>query len=61
MKTLFRAHAGQSPVEINFFDQDKKLGLVQIDSNWGVSDNLEWVEKIKNYPGLKQIEYVEIP
>ena len=60
MKNLFRAHPGQSPLEINFFDQKKKLGQVQIDSHWGVSDNLEWVEKIKNYSALIQIEYVEI-
>lgn len=60
IKDIFRTHPGMNPLEILFFNQKKKLGELHIDTNWGVSDDMEWVEKMKNCPGLMQIEYVEI-
>jgi DNA polymerase-3 subunit alpha len=60
LKSIFRDYPGQNPLEISFIQETKKLGEVHVDSNWGVGDELEWVEKVKNCPGLLQIEYVEI-
>lgn len=60
LKSIFRDYPGQNPLEITFLQEAKKLGEVHVDSNWGVSDEVEWVEKVKNCPGLLQIEYVEI-
>lgn len=60
LKEVFRAYPGQNPLNILFFNQKKKLGEVHIESNWGVSDDTQWVDIIKKCPGFKQIEYVEI-
>lgn len=60
LKEVFRACPGQNPINILFFNDKKKLGEVHIDSNWGVSDDTEWVDIVKKCPGFKQIEYVEI-
>jgi DNA polymerase III subunit alpha len=60
LKEVFRAYPGQNPVNIIFFNEKKKLGEVHIDSNWGVSDDTQWVDVVKKCPGFKQIEYVEM-
>lgn len=60
LKEIFRAYPGQNPLDLVFMNDKKKLGTVQIDSNWGVCDDTEWVDKVKKCPGLLQIEYVEI-
>jgi DNA polymerase III subunit alpha len=60
IKDIFRSHPGQNPVDILFFNDKKKLAEVQIESNWGVSDKMDWVDQVKNCPGLLQIEYQEI-
>jgi DNA polymerase-3 subunit alpha len=61
LKQVFRQYPGQNPVDIIFFNQSKKLGQVAIEGRWGVGDDLEWVDQVKNCPALLQIEYVEIP
>ena len=47
LKTLFRNFSGSTPIDIEFFDQNGKIGLLSIDANWGVQFNRELEERIK--------------
>lgn len=47
LKELFRAHAGKTPVEIHFHSGDKRLGMVQVDSSWGVQVDTGFEAKLR--------------
>jgi len=47
LKELFLSHPGKSTIELHFKANEKKLGSVFIDEQWGVSGEKEFLDKLK--------------
>ena len=47
LKDLFRSHPGKSTLEIQFLSGEKRLGVLSVDSQWGVNPDSSFQEKIK--------------
>ena len=46
LKKLFHRFPGGSPIVLNFIDEAKKVGIVEIESQWGVEWNTEFEKKL---------------
>lgn len=57
LKTTFRAHSGDSPVEILFTRENKQLGVLLIEQNWGVEQCMELENKIRSISSIDQIQW----
>ncbi|MEK7339642.1 MAG: hypothetical protein AABZ92_02875, partial [Verrucomicrobiota bacterium] len=57
LKTAFRSHSGNSPVEILFTKESKHLGLLLIEQNWGVEQCLDLENKIRSISSIDQIQW----
>jgi hypothetical protein len=55
LKETFRAHPGDIPIEITFVGQERKLGILSIDENWGVDQGKELETKISKLQAVKAI------
>jgi len=47
LKELFRSHPGKSIVELHFHAQERRVGTVIVDSQWGVKADKAFQEKLK--------------
>ncbi len=47
LKELFRSHPGKSTVELHFHTPVRRLGVVAVDSQWGVKADKAFQEKLK--------------
>lgn len=47
LKDLFRSHPGKSTLELQFLSKGKNLGILSIDSQWGVKADSSFQEKLK--------------
>lgn len=47
LKELFRSHPGKSTLELHFHSNQKRLGTVFVDSQWGVKADKTFQEKLK--------------
>jgi DNA polymerase-3 subunit alpha len=57
LKTTFRAHSGDSPIEILFTRENKQLGMLLIEQNWGVEQCMELENKIRSISSIDQIQW----
>lgn len=57
LKTTFRAHSGNSPIEILFTREAKQLGVLLIEQNWGVEHCMELENKIRSISSIDQIQW----
>lgn len=57
LKRSFRAHSGESPVEIEFWNGEEKLGFLAIDKSWGVKECKELERAIKPIPSFKAFQW----
>ena len=57
LKTAFRSHSGNSPVEILFTKENKHLGVLLIEQNWGVEQCLDLENKIRSISSIDQIHW----
>ncbi|KAG6558998.1 DNA polymerase III subunit alpha [Candidatus Rhabdochlamydia oedothoracis] len=57
LKTAFRSHSGQSPVEILFTKESKHLGVLLIEQNWGVEQCLDLENKIRSISSIDQMHW----
>ncbi|QZA58287.1 DNA polymerase III subunit alpha [Candidatus Rhabdochlamydia porcellionis] len=55
LKTAFRSHSGNSPVEILFTKENKHLEVLLIEQNWGVEQCLDLENKIRSISSIDQI------
>jgi DNA polymerase-3 subunit alpha len=51
LKELFRSHPGKSTVELHFHTPVRRLGVVAVDSQWGVKADKAFQEKLKALAG----------
>lgn len=51
-KDLFRSHPGKSTIEFTFQSNGKRLGVLFIDSQWGVKVDPPFLEKVKTLKGI---------
>ncbi|HSX13219.1 MAG TPA: DNA polymerase III subunit alpha [Chlamydiales bacterium] len=49
LKSLLREHPGKSTLEIMFKSGQKKLGILSIDSQWGVKANIDFEKKLNAF------------
>lgn len=47
LKELFRSHPGKSTLELNFHSNQRRIGTVFVDSQWGVKADKEFQDKLK--------------
>ncbi|HSX25764.1 MAG TPA: DNA polymerase III subunit alpha [Chlamydiales bacterium] len=47
LKELFRSHPGKSTLDLHFHAADRRIGVVSIDSQWGVKVDRPFQEKLK--------------
>jgi len=47
LKDLFRSHPGKSALEVSFFTGEKRLGLMTVDSQWGVKLDNPFLDQLK--------------
>lgn len=57
LKTTFRSHSGNSPIEILFTREAKQLGVLLIEQNWGVEQCMELENKIRSISSIDQIQW----
>lgn len=57
LKTAFRSHSGNSPVEILFTKESKHLGVLLIEQNWGVEQCSDLENKIRSISSIDQIQW----
>lgn len=57
LKTAFRAHSGDSPIEILFTKENKLLGVLLIEQSWGVEQCMELENKIRSISSINQIQW----
>ena len=55
LKKVFRSCPGSSSIEIEFFSQEKKIGMLGIDSGWGVQITASLEEQIKHIASVKDL------
>jgi DNA polymerase-3 subunit alpha len=60
MKSAFRSHSGSTPVQVEFWASQKRVGTLEIDSTWGVSLQKELEEKLRGIPSLQSVTLVEL-
>ena len=49
LKDLFRAHPGKSTIDLQFFSEEHRCGVVSIDSQWGVKATSAFLDELKVY------------
>lgn len=47
IKEIFRAHPGKSTVEVQFLSQERPIGTVFVDSQWGVKAEKPFLDQLK--------------
>lgn len=52
LKHLFQKHHGPSPIQIDFWAEDKAIATVHIDSGWGITPTPEFHQELKAVPGI---------
>ncbi len=57
LKTAFRSHSGNSPIEILFTKESKHLGVLLVEQNWGVEQCLDLENKIRSIGSIDQIQW----
>lgn len=57
LKNLFRTFPGSTPVKMEFYRAQQRVGVISVESNWGVQFNKQFEEKFKT---LKSIQSFEI-
>jgi hypothetical protein len=60
LKKLFRSHSGSTPVHLEFWSRQRKLGAVVVDAAWGVSLEQGIEEKIRKIPGVTSVLLTEL-
>ncbi len=57
LKNLFRSFPGTTSVRIEFQAQNTVIGIVDIDSNWGVQFDKKLEESLRRLPALRSLEH----
>ncbi len=52
LKQLFREHSGKSPVELQFYRGEKRIGSVYVDAKWGVRATPLFLAQVKQLVNL---------
>ena len=55
MKKLFRSHSGTTPVEIAFCINEAKIGVLSVDSQWGIQFTKQFEDHIRQLFGVESI------
>lgn len=52
IKKIFRTHAGASAVRLEFFNQEGLMGVIAVDSSWGIDHSSRLEEELKRIPSI---------
>lgn len=55
LKKLLRANPGEAPVAVRFISQGRTVGVVEIDSSWGVQERRQLEEGLRTLPTIQDI------
>jgi len=58
IKQIFRSHAGDSPISLDFLSDAHKMGTLSISSTWGVRIDGELEKKIRQVPSVLSVKSV---
>lgn len=61
LKQLFRSHPGKSTIELRFLSQEKCLGTVFVDSQWGVKADKAFQEKLRETAAKINCQFEFVP
>ena len=56
LKTLFEQHRGDSPIQIDFLEEETPIGSIQIDSRWGVKPSPQLFQELEKFPGVLEVK-----
>lgn len=57
LKNLFHKYPGSSPVHITFNSVDQKIGVVEVESKWGVGWDSEMENRIKSFSFIQDFSF----
>ena len=57
LKKLFHQYPGSSPITIAFHSAEQKVGMVEIESKWGVGWNTELENRIKSFSFIQTFSF----
>ena len=58
LKQIFRMHAGDLPVQMEFFSQNTRIGSLEIRAEWGIQSSKEIEALIKKIISVESITLV---
>jgi len=59
LKNLFHKYPGSAPIHIAFSSMDQKIGVVEVESKWGVGWNSELENRIKSFSFIQDFSFEE--
>lgn len=60
LKKLFRSHSGPTPIKLEFWSRQRKLGTILVEGAWGISLEKGTEEKIRKIPGIISLSLTEL-